>query len=72
MTPILEAIVFMSGLLVGLLLTAYRRHAELEEVKDQARDYRLQALALKDLCHRLERVNQLQPAARTLWQQNRN
>jgi hypothetical protein len=63
MALIIVTLIFMSGLSVGILLTAYRQHSEIEELKSQARDYRSQATALKDLCHRLERVSQLQPLA---------
>jgi hypothetical protein len=57
------AFIFMSGLSVGLLLAARRRYLEIEQLKIQARDYRLQAVALKDLCRRLDRVSQLPPHA---------
>ena len=60
--------IFAIGLSVGALLMAHRHHIELEELKSQARDYRMQALALKNLCQRLERVSQLPPSKLSgLW-----
>jgi hypothetical protein len=51
--------IFGGGLVIGILLAARRRRVEVEQLKRQARAYRLQAVALKDLCHRLEQVGQI-------------
>jgi len=60
-TLIVAVFIFIGGFSIGLLLAARRRYLEIERLKTQARDYRLQAVALKDLCRRLDRVSQLPP-----------
>ena len=61
MSLVVAVFIFISGLSIGLLLAARRRYLEIEQLKTQARDYRLRAIALKDLCRRLDRVSQLPP-----------
>lgn len=67
MSLIVAVFIFIGGFSIGLLLAigplmaARRRYLEIERLKTQARDYRLQAVALKDLCRRLDRVSQLPP-----------
>ncbi len=63
MSLVVAAFIFVIGFSVGILLAAYHHYVEIERIKSQARDYRLQAVALKDLCRRLDRVSQLPPMA---------
>lgn len=61
MSLFIAVFIFICGFSVGILLAARRHYLEMEHIKSQARDYRLQAVALRDLCRRLDRVSQLQP-----------
>lgn len=63
MSLFVAVFIFICGFSVGILLAARRHYVEMEQIKSQARDYRLQAVALRDLCRRLDRVSQLQPMA---------
>lgn len=61
MSLFFAVLIFSCGFSVGILLAARRHYLEMEQIKNQARDYRLQAVALRDLCRRLDRVSQLHP-----------
>ncbi len=63
MSLFIAVFIFICGFSIGILLAARRHYLEMEHIKNQARDYRLQAVALRDLCRRLDRVSQLQPLA---------
>jgi hypothetical protein len=56
--PVAAVVTFITGLVAGALFSNPRHRAEVKKLKKQARAYRLQAVALKDLCRRLERLNQ--------------
>ena len=60
-TDIGDPVIFAGGVVSGLLLAARLRQSEVEELKKQARAYRLRAASLYDLCRRLEQINQSRP-----------